>query len=207
MTLTITLRAAEMVDGPRISQLMGDSARSLGRRDYSEKAISAALRTGAWGLDTQLIQDRTFYLVFVGSALAACGGWSFRRTLYGASTAATRNDDQLEPGVDPARIRAFFVHPDYARRGLGSLLLGSCESAAQLAGFRALELAATAGGERLYRAHGYAEHDTFIYDVGDGLTMCGIRMTKCLHRRGTTDLTATGQNSTVVTTLNSTATP
>ena len=181
MTPTIDIRPASLDDNHVISDLIRTSATELTKGDYSPATVAAALESGAWGLDTQLIRDRTFYLVFSGSKLAACGGWSFRRTLFGADAEQSRNDELLEPGVDPARIRAFFVHPDFARRGLGSLLLACCESSARLAGFRSFELAATRGGQRLYRARGYLEARYFNYEIGNGLTMRSLLMSKTTH--------------------------
>lgn len=172
------IRTATMDDCARIASLMDESARVLAQPDYPGVVIETALRNGAWGLDTQLIKDETYYLVFVGTALVGSGGWSFRRTLFGSDSEKTRNAERLDPAVDDARIRAFFVHPHFARRGLGSMLLTHCENAAQMAGFQSFALAATLSGKRLYKAHGYIATDAIEYDVGAGLTMRGLLMTK-----------------------------
>lgn len=174
----VNIRPATMDDCAPIAALMSESARVLARPDYPGDVIEAALSSGALGLDTQLIKDETYYLVFVGRALTACGGWSFRRALFGAAGEKVRNADWLDPAVDDARIRAFFVHPHFARRGLGSLLLTHCEKAAQMAGFQSFALAATLPGKRLYKAHGYIATDAIKYGVGGGQTMHGLLMTK-----------------------------
>ena len=177
-TPTLSIRPATLRDVAASGALMATSARELGGNHYSVEAVESALDSGAWGLDTQLVRDATFYLIFVDTVLAACGGWSFRRTLYGSDGLGSRDPDILDPSADPARIRAFFVHPCFTRRGLGTLMLTCCENAARIAGFRSFELAATAGGERLYRANGYAPVEPFEYDVGNGLTMRGLVMRK-----------------------------
>lgn len=197
----VSIRPATMDDCPSIAKLLSESARVLARHDYPDAAIDAALGTGAWGLDTQLIEDETYYLVFIGSTLAACGGWSFRRTLFSADSEPTRNADWLDPMVDDARIRAFFVHPHFARRGLGSLLLKHCEEAAQRAGFQSFALAATLPGKRLYKVHGYIATDSFDYDVGAGLTMRGLLMTKRPLRQAMPVSSAVSRTSALTTTL------
>ncbi len=189
MTPELSIRPALPEDCPAIARLISLSARELGANDHPPDAVEAALRSGAWGLDRQLIADRTYYLVLVGKDLAACGGWSFRRTLYGADDGQARSAERLDPARDSARIRAFFVNPRYARRGLASLLLACCEKAAGLGGFRSLELAATVGGEHLYRANGYTGSEHIEYAVGDGLTLKGVLMAKRICRRQ-------GQNTT-----------
>lgn len=166
-----------MADASDISALIAESARALGRSDYPAEIIEAALRS-AWGLDTQLIADGTYFLVHVGDELAACGGWSFRSTLFGSDSRAARDATRLRPGIDPARIRAFFVKPAFARRGLGSRLLAHCEQEARAAGFQSVSLGATEPGRRLYRAFGYIEADPVDFDLGDGLSVPIIPMSK-----------------------------
>src|SRR6476661_5304399 len=109
--MVTTIRRATMADAADISALIAESARELGRSDYSDDVIEAALKS-AWGLDTQLIEDGTYFLVHVDSELAACGGWSFRSTLFGSDRLLSRDATQLDPGRDAARIRAFFVKPE-----------------------------------------------------------------------------------------------
>ena len=182
-TPTLSMRTATLRDVPAIGALMAISAREVGRDDYSAEAVESALDSGAWGLDTQLIRDATFYLIFVDTVLAACGGWSFRRTPHGSNGRESREPAVLDPAADSARIRAFFVHPCFVRRGLGTLMLTCCENAARIAGFRSFELAATAAGERLYRANGYTPVEPIEYDVGSGLTMQSLLMRKETGRR------------------------
>jgi GNAT superfamily N-acetyltransferase len=152
------VRLAEAVDIPALQALIAASVRTLQASDYSDAQREAALTT-VFGVDTQLIADGTYYLVEASSepVLAGCGGWSFRRTLHGSDNAAERDDTRLDPARDAARIRAFFVRPAWARRGVGSLLLQACEEAAIAAGFRRLELASTLTGVALYQARGYTE--------------------------------------------------
>lgn len=177
--MTITIRRATVADAADISALIAESARALGRSDYPAEIIEAALRS-AWGLDTQLIADGTYFLVHVGDELAACGGWSFRSTLFGSDSRAARDATRLRPGVDPARIRAFFVRPTFARQGLGTRLLAHCEQEARAAGFLSVSLGATEPGRRLYRAFGYVEADAIDFDLGGGLTIPIIPMSKRL---------------------------
>ena len=177
--MTTTIRRATMADAPDISRLIAESARELGRSDYSDDIIEAALES-AWGLDTQLIEDGTYFLVHVDGELAACGGWSFRGTLFGSDKRQSRDATHLSPDQDPARIRAFFVKPKFARRGLGSRLLTHCENGAKQAGFRAATLGATEPGRRLYSAFGYMEEKPIAFDLGNGLTMRIVPMSKTL---------------------------
>jgi len=179
--MTITIRRATLADASAISALIAESARALGRSDYSAEIIEAALGS-AWGLDTQLIEDGTYFVVEVEGELAACGGWSFRSTLFGSDSRSARDATRLRPGVDPARIRAFFVRPAFARRGLGSALLAHCEREARGAGFEAVSLGATEPGRRLYREFGYIEAEPVDFDLGGGLSVPIIPMSKRLEK-------------------------
>jgi GNAT superfamily N-acetyltransferase len=173
------LRPAVIADQPALETLIAASARGLSARDYTSAQIEAALGT-AWGVDSQLIRDGTYLTVEVGGQLAACGGWSYRNTLFGADAAAGREPSVLDPARDAARIRAFFVHPDWARRGLGTLLLDACESAVREHGFLAAELMATLPGERLYSVRGYVPLEPVRHPLPGGLTIDFIRMGKRL---------------------------
>ena len=177
--MSIEIRNATLDDCAAISLLISESARTLGKPDYSDSEIEAALR-GPWGLDTQLVKDATYYLVFVEGELAACGGWSFRKTLFGSDAERSRDDTRLDPTTEPARIRAFFVRPRFERQGLGSLLLKHCEEAARKAGFNRLSLGATLPGQRLYSANGFVAGSPFDYVLGEGMTVQVIPMTKDL---------------------------
>jgi GNAT superfamily N-acetyltransferase len=150
----VSLRVATLADAPALEPLIAASARALCRTDYSEAQIEAALR-GAFGVDSELIRDGTYLAAEAAREIVACGGWSRRATLFGGDAQAGRRPELLDPARDAARIRAFFVRPDFARRGLGRAILERCEAEARAHGFRAAELMATLTGWRLYRALGY----------------------------------------------------
>jgi len=152
--LQLTIRTATVADIPALNGLIEASVRGLQADDYSPAQLDAALGS-VFGVDRQLIADATYFIAEHGDALAGCGGWSRRRTLFGADAVADRDDSLLIPGIDAARIRAFFVHPDAARRGVGAAILSACEAAAAQAGFTALELGATLTGLPFYRRYGY----------------------------------------------------
>ncbi len=171
------LRKATLEDIPVLNVLIHESARRLSLRDYSSEQIEAALGT-AWGVDTELIQDGTFFAVESEGNLIACGGWSRRKTLFGGDGQAGRQSDALDPAKDSARIRAFFVHPDWARRGIGKMLLEKCELEAKAWGFQSAELVATLPGQRLYRVFGYAGEKRVTYPLKNGITIDFVPMRK-----------------------------
>ncbi len=171
-------RHAAAADIPAIEQLISLSARGLSQGDYSDEQIDAALGS-ALGVDSQLIRDRTYYVAEVAGALVACGGWSWRKTLFG-SDHGDRQPESLDPASEAARIRAFFVHPDWARQGLGRALLELCESEARAAGFKQAELMATLPGERLYRSCGYAPRPAIEHVLRDGVTIRFVPMVRAL---------------------------
>jgi GNAT superfamily N-acetyltransferase len=178
----LKLRLATEADVSAIGKLIEHSVRVLQAGDYSPAQLEGALGT-VFGIDTQLIADRTYFLVEDSSSEAdpriiACGGWSKRRTLFGSDKALRREDDLLNPSVDPAKIRAFFVHPNWARQGLGTEILNACEEAARGAGFARFELGATLTGERLYTARGYRATEQIEVPLPNGTTLPIIRMTK-----------------------------
>ncbi len=177
--MAVEIRVATMADCPAITQLIAESARGLGKPDYTDEVIDAALK-GIWGLDTQLVRDGTYFLVYVNNDLAACGGWSFRKTLFGSDNDDSRDAATLDPTTDAARIRAFFVRPIYSRQGIGSALLKRCETEARKAGFRSLSLGSTLPGQRLYAAHGFIPAKPIDHDRGDGTLMQVIPMSKQL---------------------------
>ena len=172
-----TLREATLFDRPALTALIATSARALSRADYSEAQIEGALR-GAFGVDTQLIHDGSYFLIEANGRLAACGGWSRRRTLFGGDARADRDSGELDPQVDAARIRAFFIHPDFARRGLGTMLLEHCERQAAARGFRRFEMMATLPGVRLYAARGYVPGAPVEWPLGEGLSIAFLPMSK-----------------------------
>jgi GNAT superfamily N-acetyltransferase len=178
------IRLATAADIPALRDLIDKSVRILQREDYSAQQLDAALGT-AYGVDTQLIADETYYVVeAVGAAgervLAACGGWSMRKTLYGSDHGPYRDNAMLDPARDAAKIRAFFVHPDWTRRGIASLILKTCEDAAYARGFRRLEMGATLTGVPMYAARGYVKGEQIEVPLPNGMSLTVIRMAKTL---------------------------
>jgi GNAT superfamily N-acetyltransferase len=177
--MTIILRKATLDDVPRIEALIARSARGLSAGDYRPAQVEGALR-GAFGVDTQLLADQTYFIAEEDGRFVGCGGWSFRSTLFGGDARAGRDSSILDPRTQAAKIRAFFVDPDSARRGIGTLLLDHCESEARARGFSRVELMATLPGVKLYAARGYVEGDMVRFDVGLGETIEFIPMYKVL---------------------------
>ena len=158
--MTIQLRLATTEDIPALDQLMRRSVRALSAGYYTERQIEISL-VHVFGIDTQLIADGTYLIAEAAAAsgserrIAGCGGWSKRRTLYGGDQTKHSEDNLLDPATEPARIRAFFVDPDFARQGIGRRLMEACEAAARAAGFTHVQLGATLPGVPLYAALGY----------------------------------------------------
>lgn len=174
------IRTAQLADVPALHRLIELSVRGLQAGEYTQRQMEGALGT-ALGIDTQLILDATYFVAFPADqpdTLVACGGWSPRRTLFGSDGGSGRNAALLDPLTDAARIRAIFVHPDWARRGLGSLVLQHCESEAQRAGFRRLEMGSTLTGAPLYRLRGYVELERVDVPLPNGEVLPVIRMAK-----------------------------
>jgi GNAT superfamily N-acetyltransferase len=171
------LRAATLFDRAALTGLIAVSARELSRADYSPAQIEGALR-GAFGVDSQLIQDGSYFVIEAQGRLAACGGWSRRRTLFGGDARAGRDAGELDPAADAAKIRAFFIHPAFARRGLGTMLLERCEQEAMARGFRRFEMMATLPGVRLYAARGYVPGAPIEWPLGEGLSIPFVPMSK-----------------------------
>jgi GNAT superfamily N-acetyltransferase len=165
----VSLRPARLDDLPAIERLIERSARALSAGYYTESQVGGLLQY-VFGADSQLVRDGTYYLLEAeDGALAAAGGWSRRRTLYGGDRAKAGPDPLLDPAREPARIRAFFVDPGHARRGLGRRLFAACLAAARDAGFRQLTLVATLPGEPLYRALGFTADHHASLSLPDGL--------------------------------------
>jgi GNAT superfamily N-acetyltransferase len=174
------LRKAVSADIPALTALIELSVHVLQAGDYSSEQMAGALGT-LLGVDSRLIADETYFILETSSGqIAGCGGWSKRRTLFGSDHAPGREEEWLEPQVDAAKIRAFFIHPDWARRGLGSRILDACESEALAAGFRRFELGATLTGERLFRARGYSVADRIEAPLPNGASLPIIRMVKAV---------------------------
>jgi GNAT superfamily N-acetyltransferase len=158
-------RLARIGDAVVLEALIRRSARALSRGHYSDVEIDAAI-DHVFGVDSELIADGTYFVIEDRGGPIACGGWSRRRTLFGGDQFAARDDALLDPLHDAARIRAFFVDPDYAGRGLGAALLATCEHAALAAGFRTLELMATLPGVGFYKRKGFMPGKPIIHDAG-----------------------------------------
>lgn len=171
------IRKAIPEDVPRLCEVIEASVRGLQANDYSQSQLEGALKS-VYGVDSQLISDGTYFAVEVDDQIVACGGWSKRKTLYGGDQYAGREDSLLDPARDAAKIRAFFVHPDYARRGIGSLILEACETAAIAAGFRRLEMGATLSGVAFYRAKGYVAVEDQNVPLENGEVLPIVRMSK-----------------------------
>lgn len=170
-------RLATEADLDTLRAVMGAAIRELQKAflDPAQIASSAAIM----GLDTSLVADRTYFVVAWDERIAGCGGWSRRRTLYGGDHTPGAQPELLDPVRDPARIRAMYTHPAFARRGVGRMILGLCESAARAEGFRRAELMATLAGVPLYTACGYQIIERVVDDRG-GAPVPLARMSKPL---------------------------
>lgn len=175
----VVIRLAELPDVPAIAAVIARSVRALGSDDYGPEQIDAAL-SGAFGVDSQLIRDRTYYVGDVHGQLVLCGGFSRRETDFGGDAYPGRAPLLLDPASEAARIRAFFVDPGWARRGLASALLALCEMEISREGFRAAELTATLPGERLYARHGYRSLGPRLVSLPGGVAITFVRMVKVL---------------------------
>jgi GNAT superfamily N-acetyltransferase len=173
-----TLRLADEGDIPALETLIPLSVRRLHAPYYSPAQLDAALGP-VFGVDRQLIVDRTFFVAEHGRQIIGCGGWSKRRAAFGGDRHRPGNDnEELNPENDAARIRAFFVHPEWVRRGIGRAILLASEQAARFAGFTRFELVATLAGEPLYAAAGYSVMERFEAPLNGGLSLPVVRMAK-----------------------------
>jgi len=176
--MPFALRIAERHDVPALEALIPVSTRELQAAYYSPAQIDGALGS-VFAVDRQLIADGTYFVVEDGDIIVGCGGWSKRKTLFGGDQGRPASEDALlDPSSEPARIRAFFVHPQWARRGIGTLLLRECERAAMASGFRSLELVATLAGVPLYAAGGFRAIEHFEIPLVTGGRMPAVRMSK-----------------------------
>jgi GNAT superfamily N-acetyltransferase len=177
------IRVARMEDAEALRELIEESVRGLQVEDYSARQMEGALGH-ALGLDTQLIEDGTYFVAEARErvpgtpVLAGCGGWSRRKTLFGSDHGPGREAELLDPAVEAAKIRAIFVHPAWARLGLGSLILRHCEEAAREAGFDALEMESTLTGVPLYTLRGYRETGRVEVALPNGEVLEVVRMRK-----------------------------
>lgn len=174
-----SLRPALPEDTSALNVLIANSARILSRGFYNDEQIEAAI-AHIYGVDNELVEDQSYYLIEQAGEPVACGGWSRRKTLFGGNQYAAREPGFLNPATDAAKIRAFFVHPNHARRGLGRMLLEYSESEAQRAGFTRIEMMATLPGIKLYEKFGYKPIDEIIYKEVGGVRIPGLRMFKLL---------------------------
>ena len=160
-----------------IQRLIAESARQLSREHYKDVQIEAAIAT-VFGVDTDLIEDGTYFVAESDGILIGCGGWSKRKTLFGGDQFTSRDAGYLDPQSEPARIRAFFIHPDHARKGIARAILSQCESEARAQGFRALELMATLPGIDFYKSCGFKETGNFDLDLIEGIKLELVPMRK-----------------------------
>ena len=174
------LRNATAADTPALHELIARSARGLSGQDYRPQQIEGALQ-GAFGVDSQLLADETYFVVEDQGRIVACGGWSFRSTLFGGDARAGRDSSILDPKTQAAKIRAFFVDPQHARRGIGTLLLEHCERQARARGYARVELMATLPGAKLYAARGYVGAAMVRFELGAGEFIEFIPMRKELE--------------------------
>jgi GNAT superfamily N-acetyltransferase len=177
MADAVSLRLATYDDIPALSRLIVDSARQLSRGFYTEGETEAAIRY-VFGVDTALVQDGTYFVATLDGSLAGCGGWSRRNTLYGGDQRPVGESLLLDPAKDAARIRAFFVAPTAARRGVGRALLNACAAAAAQAGFQSLTLMATLPGVPFYAALGFHSDEDVVDVLPDGTPLAFVRMSK-----------------------------
>ena len=169
------LRLAQHADIPELQELIALSGRALSVGYYSPVQADAITRH-VFGVDTQLIDDQTYFVISDDGRIVACGGWSQRRTLFGGDQTKHGPDPLLDPASESARIRAFFVHPSMARRGLGRELMNACIAASRRSGFSSLELVSTMPGEPLYLAAGFTVLERFELDLPDGIRVPLSRM-------------------------------
>ncbi|WP_199554820.1 GNAT family N-acetyltransferase [Sandaracinobacteroides hominis] len=181
--MTDILRLATEADSDALASLIRRSAHELQAADYPPEVLNVAVGT-AFGLDPMLIADGTYFLIERDGEAIACGGWSFRAKTYGGADHLADATARMQPGIDAARIRAFFVSPDHARQGLGGRLLDACEDAARGAGFTHAEMVATLAGERLYSRRGWVIDRSYTETLPGGVQLPVIRMTKRLDRTG-----------------------
>jgi YbgC/YbaW family acyl-CoA thioester hydrolase len=173
------LRKATLDDRGALEGLIAHSARTLTLGAYTPRQIETGLRA-AFGVDTQLIRDGTYWVAEADGKLVGCGGWSRRRTLFGGDSQAHRDSAELNPGRDAAKIRAFFIDPAWARKGIGRALLERCEAEAREGGFHRLELMAMRSGVAFYQAQGYQSGSPVQYELERGLSIEFLPMSKCL---------------------------
>jgi len=166
----VIIRRATMDEREAIKKLIAESARHLSRQHYSDMQIETAIAT-VFGVDTDLIDDGTYFVAEDAGVLVGCGGWSRRKTLFGGDQYSARDAGYLDPASEFAKIRAFFIHPDHARKGIARAILMRCEDEARSEGFRGLELMATLPGIEFYKSCGFAPAGTFDLELVEGVKL------------------------------------
>jgi GNAT superfamily N-acetyltransferase len=177
--MSFIIRLASFEDVSEMERLIAESVRGLSRGFYTDSQIESAIKY-IFGVDSQLLVDRTYYVAMEASIIVACGGWSKRNTLYGGDQHKSKYDPLLDPNKDAARIRAFFVHPNWARKGLGRSMIQLCEEAAMKNGFNQMTLGATLTGEPLYLSMGYSSVERTEALMPDNQVMTIVKMKKSL---------------------------
>ena len=172
-----THRIATRDDLPALEALIDAAITELQHPFLTPAQVEAS--RAIMGLDTQLVEDGTYFIIERDGAMAGCGGWSRRATLFGGDHFPGRSATLLDPATEAARVRAMYTHPRFVRQGVGRLVLALCEAAARAAGFRAVELMATRAGEPLYQASGYERLEPIEVEVG-AVVVPGVRMRKAL---------------------------
>jgi|SRR3954464_5307252 GNAT superfamily N-acetyltransferase len=180
---SVSIRRAVPGDVASLNTLIERSARALSRGFYTPEQIDSLVRY-VFGVDSNLVADGTYFVVHVGEAVAGCGGWSKRRTLYGGDQRPVGSIDWLDPRTDAAKIRAFFIAPEFARRGLGRALLEHCAHAASAEGFDRLELMATLPGVPLYAACGFTRVRDVVDELPDGVAIQFVLMERRVSASG-----------------------
>ena len=175
--MEVIIRPAVHGDVPILQALIPESARELSKGYYTPEQIAGAIQY-VFGVDTQLISDQTYYVAEVENQIVGCGGWSKRKTMFGGDQMKEEQDPLLDPKQDAARIRAFFIRSDWARRGIGRRIIQACEDAARAEGFTQMELVATLPGEPLYAAMGYAVTRRLEIPMANGVTLPAAHMQK-----------------------------
>lgn len=173
------IRKAMMEEREPIKRLIAVSARHLSREHYDDRQIETAIAT-VFGVDTDLIEDGTYFVAESDGELVGCGGWSRRKTLFGGDQYASRDAGYLDPETEPAKIRAFFIHPDHARKGIARAILAQCETEARAHGFRALELMATLPGIEFYKSSGFKETGNYDLELTEAVKLELVPMRKDL---------------------------
>lgn len=172
------LRLATMDDINALQELIPRSVRHLQKNHYSHEQIEGALGS-VFDVDSQLIEDGTYFVVENNTGIIGCGGWSYRKLLYGSDQLHTIDESSLlDPKYDAARVRAFFVDPNYVRKGIGTAILRACEEAIVASGYTRAELVATLTGEHFYESHGYIAVEQYNIELKNGLVLPVVRMLK-----------------------------